>query len=96
MTTLYSGDDLIYIWMIGDNSIGIVNPRNFNHDLIKDFFGHRNEEIMAFTVIASPHEHKLLGLYMKNSDIYFVLARGDNEPVRKLQSSVLGSGKNQN
>lgn len=93
MTTLYSGDDLIYIWMIGDNSIGIVNPRNFAHDLIKDFFGKKNEQVMAFTVIASPHEHKLLGLYMSNSEIYFVLVRGDKKPERKLQKEVLGSGK---
>lgn len=39
VTTLYSGDSHIYIWMLGDGSIGLVNPDTMVYDLVANFFG---------------------------------------------------------
>jgi hypothetical protein len=66
-STLYCGDDVLFIWMLGDNSIAIANPKSLAYDLIPDFFGRPGEEITPFCVIASLFEHKISGLYIKNS-----------------------------
>lgn len=90
MTTLYNGDDQIYIWMLGDGSIGLCNPYTMVYDLISNFFGNPNEDITPFTAIASAVSRKVMGVYIKNELIYFVFLRGDNPMIRKLQSEVLG------
>lgn len=66
-TTLYSGDSILFIWMLGDNSIAIANPNSLAYDLIPNFFGTPSEEITPFGVIASLFEHKIVGLYIKEN-----------------------------
>jgi hypothetical protein len=54
VTTLYSDDDSNYVWLLGNNSIGLVNPKTMVYDLVPNFFGNPNEEITPFTAIACP------------------------------------------
>jgi hypothetical protein len=93
VTTLYSGDSHIYIWMLGDGSIGLVNPDTMVYDLVANFFGGPMDNVTPFTAIASLHTRKVLGLYIQDALIYFVFLRGDQEMVRKLQSDCLFDSK---
>ena len=95
VTTLYSEDELLYIWLKGDNSIGIVNPRNMKYDTISNFFGPDPAgSVTPFTVIASQFEHKIVGLYVQENDLMVVLVRNGSEFVRKGQKDILDESKN--
>ena len=74
-TSLYCGDEVLYIWMVGGNSIAITNPITLAFDLIPDFFGPPSDEVTPFSTIASLYEHKILGLYIHDSLIKIVLMR---------------------
>lgn len=89
---MYSGDDHTYIWMPGDNSIGLVNPQTMVHDIIANFFGPSSEESIPFTVIASHKEKKVLGLYIssRTQEMNFVFLRSGNGFIRKSQLEILG------
>lgn len=93
MTTLYSGDSHIYIWMLGDGSIGLVNPDTMVYDLVANFFGGPTENVTPFTAIASQYTRKVIGLYIQDALIYFVFLRGDAAMIRKLQSDCLSDRK---
>lgn len=93
VTTLYSGDSHIYIWMLGDGSIGLVNPDTMVYDLVANFFGSPRDNVTPFTAIASSYSKKVMGLYIENSLIYFVFLRGNQAMVRKLQSDCLFDSK---
>lgn len=93
MTTLYSGDGHIYIWMLGDGSIGLVNPDTMVFDLVANFFGQPNSNVTPFTAIASQYTRKVIGLYIQDALIYFVFLRGDHAMIRKLQSDCLSDRK---
>lgn len=76
--------------MLGDGSIGLVNPSSMTYELISNFFGNPDENVTPFTAIASTKERKVIGLYIKDALIYFVFLRGDDAMIRKLQSDCLG------
>jgi hypothetical protein len=84
VTTLYSGDSHIYIWMLGDGSIGLVNPDTMVYDLVENFFGGPMDNVTPFTAIASMYTRKVMGLYIHNALIYFVFLRGSEAMIRKL------------
>ena len=65
-TTSYCGDETLFIWMLGDNSIAILNPESLAYDIIHDFFGTPEEDVTPFGIIASLFEHKLVGLYIRD------------------------------
>ena len=88
VTTLYGWADKVYIWLCGDNSIGLVNPSNFVCDLISNFFGTPSDNVMPFTVIASDRMKKAMGVYIMDRNIAFVFLTGKGL-VRKLQRNVL-------
>jgi len=94
VTTLYNGDNLVYIWMLGDGSIGLVDPSTMEYDIIENFFGDINRNVTPFTAVASIKQRKVLGLYIEDNLIYFVFLRGQNPLLRKLQSDILGESKN--
>ena len=96
VTTLYHDDDKVYIWMLGDGSIGLCNPNTFTYSLISNFFGTPAEDITPFTAIASPETRKALGLYIhyeRGNEIFFVYLRGDEPPIRRRQAEVLRNSK---
>ena len=84
VTTLYSGDDNIYIWMLGDGSIGLCNPHTMVFDLCANFFGSSVEKVTPFTAVASVVMSKVVGMYLKDLMIYFVFLDGDQGLVRRL------------
>ena len=92
MTTLYGGSHKVYIWMCGDNSIGLVNPSTFRADLIANFFGNDNDEATPFTVIASDRMKKAIGVYIFERNIAFVFLTS-NGMVRKYQNKVLKASR---
>lgn len=65
VSTLYSGDDFMYIWMPGDSSIGLVQPETMVHDLVTNFYGTQEEKVKPFTVVANHIDKKVLGMYVK-------------------------------
>lgn len=93
VTTLYNGDHITYIWMLGDNSVGLVDTNSFEFDIIENFFGPNNIAVTPFTVIASNMKRKLLGLYIQNNELFFAFMRGTGPIVRKSQTEVLGDSK---
>lgn len=93
MTTLYSEDDSAFIWMLGDNSIAIVNPNTMVYDLISGFFESPQEEVTPFTAICSKRSRKMIGLYMKENDLILVYMSPEGRFVRKLQRDVVDEGK---
>ena len=93
VTTLYSGDNHIYIWMLGDGSIGLVNPDTMVYDLVANFFGSPRDNVTPFTAIASNYSKKVMGLYIEDALIYFVFLRGNQAMIRKLQSDCLFDSK---
>ncbi len=93
MTTLYRNSHKIYIWMCGDNSIGLVNPGDFQCDVIANFFGNSNDRYNnPFTVIASDRMKKAMGVYTQDRDVAFVYL-GNGGLVRNLQNKVLKGSK---
>lgn len=92
-TSLYCGDDTLYIWMMGSNAIGITNPQTLAFDLIPDFFGKPDEEITPFSAIASLFEHKILGLYIQEGVIKIVLMRNGRQATRKNISDIIPEGE---
>jgi hypothetical protein len=90
VTTLYADDSVNFIWLLGNNSIGLVNPKTMVYDLVPNFFGNPNEEIIPFTAIACPKTRKLAGLYMNKSEIYVVFVKPGGKLIRKKQSDILG------
>ena len=95
VTTLYSGDSHIYIWMLGDGSIGLVNPDTMVYDLVANFFGSPRDNVTPFTAIASSYSKTVMGLYIEDALIYFVVLRGNQAMIRKLQSDCLFDSKNE-
>jgi hypothetical protein len=81
---MYSGDDKVYIWMLGDGSIGLCNPNTMVYDLCQNFFGDAFENVTPFTAVASILQAKVIGMYLKDLKIYFVFLRGTEGIVRKL------------
>lgn len=75
--------------MLGDGSIGLVNPDTMVYDLVANFFGGPNDNVTPFTAIASQYTRKVIGLYIQDALIYFVFLRGDAAMIRKLQSDCL-------
>jgi hypothetical protein len=77
--------------MLGDGSIGLVNPDTMVYDLVANFFGGPMDNVTPFTAIASQYSKKVMGLYIDNALIYFVFLRGNGSEamVRKLQSDSL-------
>jgi hypothetical protein len=92
-STLYCGDDILFIWMLGDNSIAIANPQTLAFDLIPNFFGLPSEEITPFSTVASLYEHKLVGLYIKSSLINIVFMRNAKTTVRKNIAEIVSQGE---
>jgi len=92
-TTLYCGDDTLFIWMLGHNSIGITNTSTLAFDLIPDFFGPPEIEVTPFGAIASLFEHKILGLYMQDAEIKIVLMRNGRNATRKRVSEIIPEGE---
>lgn len=93
VTTIFTGEEDRHIWMLGDNSIGIVNTDTMVHDLITNFFGQDND-ILPVTVISSLSKDKYIGLYIsKDGEIWFVFLRESKGMLRKLQTDILGEGK---
>lgn len=90
MTTLYRNSHKIYIWMCGDNSIGLANPNDFQCDLIANFFGNPNDRIHPFTVIASDKMKKAIGVYVfeKKGALVYLGASG---LIRQFQNKILKS-----
>lgn len=88
MTTLYRNSHKIYIWMCGDNSIGLVNPNDFHCDTIQNFFGNMNDRVNPFTVIASDRMKKAMGVYTQDRRVAFVYL-GSNGLIRKFQNQIL-------
>ena len=93
VTTLYNGDHITYIWMLGDNSVGLVDTATFEYDIIENFFGESNISVTPFTVIASNKQKKLLGLYIQDNQLFFAFWKGQGAITRKLQSDVLEDSK---
>lgn len=93
MTTLYQGDDYAYIWMMGDNSIAIVNPNTMVYDLVSNFFESPHEDVTPFTAICSKKSRKLLGLYMKDNNLLLVYMSPEGRFIRKHQKDVVDEGK---
>lgn len=89
---MYSGDDVTYIWMLGDNSVAIVNPNTMVYDLIYGFFEDPQEEVTPFTAICSTKSKKMIGLYMKENDIILVYMTPDGKFIRKYQSDIVDEG----
>lgn len=84
MSTRYTGDDLMYIWIPGDSSIGLVDPKSMVHDLVTNFYGSNKEKIIPFSVVADHKERKVLGLYIKrNSEVWFAFLRAGEGLIRK-------------
>ena len=92
VTTLYGGSHKVYIWMCGDNSIGLVNPANFGAEVIANFFGQANDDVTPFTVIASDRMKKAIGVYILERNIAFVFLTS-NGMVRKYQNKVLKASR---
>jgi hypothetical protein len=92
MTTLYRNSHKLYIWMCGDNSIGLVNPNDFQCDLIANFFGNANDSISPFTVIASDRMKKAMGVYVHEKKGAFVYL-GAQGLVRQYQSKIFKGGR---
>lgn len=93
MTTIHTGNKQLHLWIMGDNSLGIVNCESMTHDLIPNFFG-EFEGIIPLTVITNLIADKVLGLYIcQKGDIYFVFFRRSSGIIRKTQSEVLSQGK---
>lgn len=88
VTTLYRNAHKIYLWMCGDNSVGLVTPNDFQCDLLTNFFGGANDRINPFTVIASDKMKKALGVYVFEKQGAFVYMTPQGL-VRHLQSKVL-------
>lgn len=79
--------------MLGDNSIAIANPASLAYDLIPNFFGTPEEDITPFGVLASLYEHKITGLYIKNSQIHIVFMRNASQATRKNVSEIIPQGE---
>jgi hypothetical protein len=79
--------------MLGDGSIGLVNPDTMVYDLVANFFGGPNDNVTPFTAIGSQYTRKVIGLYIQDALIYFVFLRGDAAMIRKLQSDCLSDRK---
>ena len=92
MTTLYRNSHKLYIWMCGDNSIGLVNPVDFQCDLIANFFGSSNDRINPFTIIASDRMKKAVGVYVHEKQGAFVYL-GAQGLTRLYQSKLFVSGR---
>lgn len=93
VTTLYHGDHITYIWMLGDNSLGLVNSKTFEYDIVENFFGPTNVAVTPFTVVASNLKRKLLGLYIQDNQLFFAFMRGSGPVIRTLQSEILKDSK---
>lgn len=93
VTTLYSGDSKVYIWMLGDGSIALCNPDSMVYDLCANFFGNFQEQTTPFSAVASIIQSKVIGMYLQNQMIHFVFLRGVEGIIRKLQSEILGESK---
>jgi len=91
ITTLYNGDDSVYIWMLGDRSIALVDPKTFEFDKVSNFFGDKSVESIPFTAIASLEQRKILGLYIEDGVVHFSFLRQSGSIIRSLQSEVIGS-----
>jgi len=88
VTTLYGSSHKVYIWLCGDNSIGLVNPHDFVTDVIANFFGNPTDNVTPFTVIASDRMKKAMGVYIFERNIAFVFLTS-NGMIRKYQNKVL-------
>lgn len=91
-TSLYSGDEIIYIWMLGDAKIGLCDPVTMKYDLCQNFFGGDQDSVRPLTCVAAIREQKLLGFYLKDAVLWFVLLNGSTEIVRKRMVEVLPKG----
>jgi len=60
------------------------------YDLVPNFFGNPNEDIIPFTAIACPKSRKLAGLYMNKNEIFVVFVKPGGKLIRKKQSDILG------
>lgn len=92
VTTLYRNAHKIYLWMCGDNSVGLVNPTDFQCDLLTNFFGGIGDKVNPFTVIASDKMKKALGVYVFEKQGAFVYMTPQGL-VRHFQNKILKGGK---
>lgn len=90
VSTLYSGDEFMYIWMPGDTSIGLVKPDTMVHDLVTNFYGVPEERVKPFCVVANHIQKKVLGMYIKQKgEVWFVFLRAGQGLIRKSQNEIL-------
>lgn len=93
---MYQGDDYAFIWMMGDNSIAIVNPNTMVYDLISNFFESPQDEVTPFTAICSKKTRKVIGLYMKQNELILVYMSPEGRFIRKYQKDVVDEGNKHN
>ena len=94
VSSLHTGDDLMYIWMPGDSSIGLVNPDNMIYDLVTNFYGSSGEKITPLALVGNQLEKKVLGSYTKqNGEVWYTFLRAGQGLIRKSQYEVLQNRK---
>ena len=93
ITTLYSGDDFVYIWLLGDGSIGLCDPQTMVYTLVQNFFGGQNDSVIPLSAVASTKISKILGLYLHADALKFVYLYGEDPMIRKTQQEVIQNSK---
>jgi len=89
ISSRFTGDENTFIWLLGDNAIGVVNPATLVYDLVANFFGKQAEAITPFAMIACQPDNKYMGLFVKDDMVHFSFMRGGGELVRVLVAEVL-------
>lgn len=57
-----------YAWYSGSSSINLVNLTDFNHVIVKNFFGQENPQLKVLAVVAASTPYKMAALYTEDQD----------------------------